>query len=126
MDSNENGAIEITVIINIIIILLLFFLSNSVCEKNVCVLVLDRLLARDLNLDIKWDFFVIKLSEIILGVFSLNFFWNCSLQYQAMMVSIAYQKLVFFIVADNSFLMKMVIVRTQKLYLYIYYKIYLF
>ena len=32
-----------------------------------------------------------------------------------MMVSIAYQKLVFFIVADNSFLMKMVIVRTQKI-----------
>ena len=88
---------------------------------------LDRLLARDWYLDIKWDFFVVKLSDIILGVFSLNFFWNCSLQSQAMMVSIAYQKLVFFIVADNSFLMKMVIVRTQKLYLiYIYYKIYLF
>ena len=34
----------------LLLILLLFyyfFLSNSICEKNVCVLVLDRLLARD-------------------------------------------------------------------------------
>ena len=31
-----------------------------------------------------------------------------------MMVLIAYQKLFFFIVADTSFLMKMVIVRTHK------------
>ena len=43
-----------------------------------------------------------------------------------MMVSIAYQNLVFFIVADNSFLMKMVIVWEHKNYIYIYYKIYLF
>ena len=86
MDSNENGAIEITVIINIIIILLLLFFIKQHLQKECMCSCARQAFSQRLKFGHQVRFFAIKLSEITWCVFF-------ELQSQATMVSISYQKL---------------------------------
>ena len=69
MDSNEDGAIEITVIINIIIILLLLFFIKQHLQKECMCSCARQAFSQRLKFGRQVSFFAIKLSEITWCVF---------------------------------------------------------
>ena len=69
MDSNENGAIEITVIFNIIIILLLLFFIKQHLQKECMCSCARQAFSQRLKFGRQVSFFAIKLSEITWCVF---------------------------------------------------------